>query len=160
MKEYGVELSNLLECSIRHGFTNKSIAFVEYLIDQAIIVHIRDINTEVPSENVKPYNPESGTAYYFTATGHQIRKQPMYRIDQEKRNYDNLPTVDDVCAKNFQMFHMVVLGTCFSGFVQFMDIAMGFISYQRVREEKIHFLLCSNICLMHQQMYFMTLIAS
>ena len=101
MKEYGVELSNLLECSIRHGFTNKSIAFVEYLIDQAIIVHIRDINTEVPSENVKPYNPESGTAYYFTPTGHQIRKQPMYRIDQEKRNYDNLPTVDDVCAKKF-----------------------------------------------------------
>ena len=101
MRQYGVELSNVLQSSLKHGFGNQCVAFVEYLVDQAIMIHQGDIPVQEPSEIVGSYNPESGTVYYFTPLGHQVRKQPVYSIDQERKNYDNLPTVDDLCKKQF-----------------------------------------------------------
>ena len=99
--KYGVELSNVLQSSLKHGFGNQCVGFVEYLVDQAIMIHQGDIPVQEPSEIVGSYNPESGTVYYFTPLGHQVRKQPVYSIDQERKNYHNLPTVDDLCKKQF-----------------------------------------------------------
>ena len=47
------------------------------------------------------YNPEKGTCYYSTQHGSQITKQPEYNINPSNKNYDNIPTVDDICRKTF-----------------------------------------------------------
>ena len=47
------------------------------------------------------YNPKNGVAYYFTPHGNQICRQPQYTIEQASKNYDNNPTVDDMCLKKF-----------------------------------------------------------
>ena len=52
---------------------------------------------EIPNS----YNPEKGVAYCFTPHGNQVRKQPQYCIDQAKKNYDDVPSVDDMCKKIF-----------------------------------------------------------
>ena len=46
---------------------------------------------------LETYNPEKGAVYYFTPHGNEVRKQPVYCIDQAKKNYDDIPSVDDLC---------------------------------------------------------------
>ena len=41
-------------------------------------------------------------AYYFTETGNQIREMPAYDIPGNHRgNFDDAPTVDEPCTKNY-----------------------------------------------------------
>ena len=75
--------------------------FVEYLIDPAIEVHHEDSPVQEPSEIVGCYNPEKGAVYYFTPHGNQVRKQPVYSIGEAKKNYDDVPSVDEICNKKF-----------------------------------------------------------
>ena len=101
MKEYGVELSNLIMEGVSNGCEGKCIDVLEYLVDEIINVHSCDRLSQPATVVENSYNPEMGTAYYFTPHGHQVRKQPSYAIDQAKRNYDDMPTVDDMCIKKF-----------------------------------------------------------
>ena len=126
MTKYGVELSDVLHASKLHGFWNETISFVEYLVDQSIQVHHGDRPVQVPHEIQGSYNPESGTVYYFTLHGNQIRKQPHYLIDQAKKNYDNVPSVDDLCNKVSQCIIWWIWIHFFYGSAQFMDTVMGF----------------------------------
>ena len=101
MEQYGIELSNALKICNLHGFRDKCVSFVEYLVDEVIHIHNKDNPVQQPHEILNSYNPEKGTAYYFTPHGNQIRQQPTYSIQQAKKNYDDVPCVDDVCKKNF-----------------------------------------------------------
>lgn len=101
MKQYGVELSNVLKICKLHQFGDKCTSFVEYLVDQVIDTHYQDKPVQEPQQIPNSYNPEKGTAYYFTPHGNQIRKQPIYCVQQAKKNYDDVPCVDDICRKNF-----------------------------------------------------------
>ena len=57
-------------------------------------------NRPSPAVNPVPnsYNPSSGTAYYFTPSGAQLRQLPRYEVctdDKEKNsNFDDFPEVD------------------------------------------------------------------
>lgn len=101
MKEYGVELSDLLRTSNFHGFSTKCVEFLEYLIDQTVLVHSHDQILQQAQPINNSYNPETGTAYYFTSHGCQVRKQPVYTINQKSKNYDDVPIVDNLCKKKF-----------------------------------------------------------
>ena len=101
MKQYGIELSNVLKVSILHRFGDKCVSFVEYLVHQAIEKHNKDKTLQQLHEIPNSYNPEKGITYYFTPHGNQVRKQPLYCIKQAKKNYDDVPCVDDICKKQF-----------------------------------------------------------
>ena len=101
MKEYGVELSDLLRTSNFHGFSTKCVEFLEYLIDQTVLVHSHDQILQQAQPINNSYNPETGMAYYFTSHGCQVRKQPVYTINQKSKNYDDVPIVDNLCKKKF-----------------------------------------------------------
>ena len=101
MKMYGVEFSNALQICKVHGFGNQCVSFVEYLVGQATENHNQDRTVQELQEIANSYNPEKGVAYYFTLHGNQVRKQPQYCIDQAKKNYDDVPSVDDMCQKKF-----------------------------------------------------------
>ena len=101
MNEYGMEISRALLKSAEHGCALLCVDFVEYLVDKVLQTHLHDHKTQEPSVIPNSYNPENGTAYYFTPHGNQLRKQPRYTIDQKHINYDDLPDVDDMCQKKF-----------------------------------------------------------
>ena len=101
MKEYGVELSNVLYKSTIYKFEEKCTAFIVHLVDKIEKMHTKD--KLLPPINVieDSYNPEKGTCYYFTPHGNQIRKQPKYNITSSNKNHDNNSAVDDLCRKKF-----------------------------------------------------------
>ena len=101
MKQYCVELCNILHICKEHNFVNQCVSFVEYLVDQAIGNHNHDRPLQEIHKIPNSYNPEKGAAYYFTPYGNQVRKQPVYRIDQSMKNYDDAPSVDAICKKKF-----------------------------------------------------------
>ena len=85
MNQYGMELSNVLLASKRNGFENQCVEFVRYLVDQVVAIHANDRNIQPAVVIPESYNPEKGTAYYFTEHGNQIRKQPEYDTDKIKK---------------------------------------------------------------------------
>ena len=101
MKEYSVEISDLIRVSQLHGFTLACVDFLEYLIDEIIKLHSNDPVLQPVDPTHNSYNPESGIAYYFTDHGCQVRSQSKYQINQTNKYYDDVPTVDDMCKKKF-----------------------------------------------------------
>ena len=101
MNKYGTEIAKLLQESIEHNFTKECIKFIKYLVNRAAQIHLKDRKLQEPVVINNSYNPEKGVAYYFTPHGNQIRKQPQYTMDPVNSNYDDLPSVDDVCEKKF-----------------------------------------------------------
>ena len=101
MKEYGVELSNLLYKSTTYKFEDICTRFVAYLVDKIKEIHKKDKRIPPITVMEGSYNPEKGTCYYFTQHGNQSSKQPKYDINPSNKNYDNTPRVDDICRKKF-----------------------------------------------------------
>ena len=75
MNKYRVELSDVLHSSKLHGFCDESVSFVEYLVDQIILVHNEDKSAQPSVEIPGTYNPKKGAVYYFTPHGNEVRKQ-------------------------------------------------------------------------------------
>ena len=96
-----MELSEVLLVSKLHNVSTKCVDFVEYLVDEVVKVHCNDRPMQPVAVIDKSYNPEKGTAYYFTPHGNQIRRQPKYSIDSTNKNYDDVPWVDEICKKKF-----------------------------------------------------------
>ena len=101
MKNYGIDLSNVLALSIQHEFSEQCVNFYKYLVDEVKNLHSKERKDPIPSIIPGTYNPQSGAAYYFTPHGNQICRQPQYTIEQSSKNYDNDPTVDEPCCKKF-----------------------------------------------------------
>ena len=160
MKEYGVELSDLLRTSNFHGFSTKCVEFLEYLIDQTVLVHSHDQILQQAQPINNSYNPETGTAYYFTSHGCQVRKQPVYTIIKKVKIMMMYQLLIICARKNFLKFHMVDMATCFCGFVPFTAIVMAFTWYLEVKVERIHFLLFSSIYQNLLQIFSMTLLVN
>ena len=90
MKQFAVEISNLLLAaqSARQDTLNLVVAFVRALVQQVISVHAGDRPVPPPEPHEGSYNPPSGTAYYFTPHGNQVRDMPSYSIQGKDRSKD------------------------------------------------------------------------
>ena len=126
MKEYGVELSNLLHKSTVYTFEENCTTFVEYLVHKIEEIHQKDKRVPPITVMEESYNPEKGTCYYFTQHGNQIRKQPKYNINPSNKNYDNTPTVDDICRKKFPSVSYGGFGYIFLWFCPIHGHCYGF----------------------------------
>jgi hypothetical protein len=78
--------------------------FVRSLIRYTRELFQDDRPTQVPDPVKYSYNPPSGTCYYFTESGDQVRQVPTYDIQMEGKGkfvYDQRPEVDGVCTKDY-----------------------------------------------------------
>ena len=109
LKRYSMEMSKLLKLGIIHECADTVAAFLLYLVNRIEAVH--EDNRPVPRIAPIPntYNPRSGTAYYFTDHGNQLRIMPDYQITgktakksrRDRDLYDDYPEIDKACRKMF-----------------------------------------------------------
>ena len=102
MKNYAIDLSNVLSLSIQHEFSEQCVNFYEYLKDEVKNLHSKERKDPVPSIIPGTYNPQNGAAYYFTPHGNQICRQPQSTIEQASKNYDNAQLWMNHVSKNSQ----------------------------------------------------------
>ena len=126
MKEYGVELSQMLCISTLHNIGPFFLEFVEYVVDRIVNVHTNDKDTPPVTVIEQSFNPESCACYYFTSHGNQIRRQPKYAIDAVDKNYNDVRGVDEVCKKKFPSVSYGGYGYMSLWFIQYMGTVMAF----------------------------------
>ena len=101
LKEFAPELTTVFVVAEVEGFVPLVCAFVSFLIERIVYIHQDNRPTAPPEPIPGSYNPPSGCAYYFTEEGLQLRKLGQYDISGSKKNYDDLPEVEEVCNKDF-----------------------------------------------------------
>ena len=105
MKLYCIEFAQMISFSQHHQCTALTVNFAKCIIEKINEVH----QNNHPAPNVacipNTYNPSTGTAYYFTQSGKQLREMPKYQVcEGDKRHnacYDDRPEVDGPCNKLF-----------------------------------------------------------
>ena len=149
MKLYCIEFAQLISFSQNHQCTAFAVNFARCLIDKIREVHGN--NQPVPNVACIPnsYNPSTGTAYYFTESGEQLREMPKYEVFEGNKRYnacyDDRPEVDGPCNKLLPKVSRVGTGTCSCGSALFMGIVMAPTLLLVGRDAKIHFHHCTNI---------------
>lgn len=105
---FSPELANLLQAAMDME-EDKTIVvkFAKYLAEFVTDLHQHDRTTPAPSVIPNSYNPSTGTAYYFTPHGNQIRRLPDFNISGASALYDDKPI--NTCNKKFP-------GVSFGGF--------------------------------------------
>ena len=92
----GIDIVKSLDLSIKHGCIPLVTEFWEYVQKKVEKLH-KDNNRPSPPVARIPntYDPSSGSAYYFTEHGEQIRKMPEYRVSGRitTANYDEPPVL-------------------------------------------------------------------
>ena len=163
MHDRGIDIVKSLDLSIKHGCIPLVIEFWEYIQKKVEKLH-KDNNRPSPPVARIPntYGPSSGSAYYFTEHGEQIREMPEYRVSGRitTANYDKPPVVDGVCNKKFQEHILQVLDIYSYGFVQYMGMHMDFISYKVEKGARTPLAHCTSTWKHHQKMFSMTLLAN
>ena len=103
MDLYSMELKSVLQAAVQDNCLELVIPFVRFLINKIQARYSQDSIEEwtpIPGS----HNPPSGTCYYFTETGDQLRKLPNYSLKVEGKGkfvYDQKPDVDGVCTKDY-----------------------------------------------------------
>ena len=104
------ELANLLQVTMEiEELEDKPIVidFVKYLSNFVSSLHQNDRPTPNTCIISNSYNPSTGTAYYFSPHGNQIRELPHFNISGSGNLYDDKPA--NTCNKKFP-------GISFGGF--------------------------------------------
>ena len=115
------------------------------------------ISYEIPNS----YDPCQGVAYYFTESGNQLRKMPVYDIPgNHKGNFDDQPAVEAPCTKNYFGVSFGGYGYLFLWFFPVHGHCYGFHLIAGGGVEKIHFPHSSNINQQHQMKSSMTMPAN
>ena len=120
MKNYCIDLSNVLAISTQHVFSEQCVDFYEHLVDEVKNLHSKERKDPVPSIIPGRYNLQSGAAYYFTPHGNQICRQPQYTIEQASKIMTMTQLWMNPVSKNF----LEGIPTYFCGFAPSMVIVM------------------------------------
>ena len=136
MKKYCVEVAHLLKLEIIQDSSNIATSFLLYVLDHIQAVHLNNRPTPPSQPLPQSYNPNKGSANYFTPSGDQVHQMPTYYVGG-KSNYHDDPEVDRACSKKFLSFSFGGFGYLFCGFVQFMTILMVSIWFLGKRAERI-----------------------
>ena len=106
------------------------LAFCKYLLSK--IKDIHKTNRPVPEVKEIPgtYDPRSGTAYYFSEFGNQLRKMPVYKVASKldicgTDGCDEEPEVDK-CQKYFPRVNYGGFGYIFLWFCPVHGHSYGF----------------------------------
>lgn len=87
MKEYGVEIAELLQAAMVSTNSSEAVSFIRELVKSVETLHENDRVAPPPKPIPGTYNPPSGTAYYFTEHGQKLREMPNYVVsDNEQQN--------------------------------------------------------------------------
>lgn len=85
LEDIRVQYSDLMECAYQAYDVDDIADFFVYLLDETEKMHLihstETTNEDNVPEHVAPFDPSSGTCYYFTPHGAQVRKTPMYEMD-------------------------------------------------------------------------------
>ena len=71
MRRYNTQISDLIALSVKNTCTQVLAPFFRYLIEKVESIHYGDCNPTPVEEIEGTYDPHSGVAYYFTASGNQ-----------------------------------------------------------------------------------------
>lgn len=127
LKHWAFEIADLLMLAQQHDLTEVITNFCEELINKVKDVHKGD--DPAPQANRKPgtYDPRSGTAYYFTEHGDQLRDLPQYDVCASSlKNHDDIPGVDRPCRKFFPEVSFGGFGYLFLWFCPIHGHSYGF----------------------------------
>ena len=121
MRRYNTQISDLIALSIKSSSTAVLPPFFRYLTEKVKSIHYRDLQLTPVEEIEGTYDPCTGTAYYFTASGNQLRKMPQYEKILRKTRTENLDEIKTV-GKFILLFRMVGTRIFYCGSVLFMGI--------------------------------------
>ena len=127
LKHWALEIADLLMLGQEHNCTELITDFCEELINKVKDVHKAD--DPKPQVRRKPgtYDPRSGTAYYFTEHGDQLRDLPQYDVCASSlKNHDDIPGVDRPCRKLFPEVSFGGFGYLFLWFCPIHGHSYGF----------------------------------
>lgn len=85
VKEYGMEIAELLETSVASNSPSDVIVFIRELVQSVQTLHDNDRVAPPPKPIPGTYNPPSGTAYYFTEHGQKLREMPNYVVNDKEQ---------------------------------------------------------------------------
>ena len=85
MRKDNCQIADLFWIASDAGKVEEVVAFLNYLIDGIEAVHYKDPNPTEVKEIANSYDPWTGTAYYFTERGNQLREMPTYQTDSENQ---------------------------------------------------------------------------
>ena len=106
LRKYNPHISDLFWIASDVGKVEQLVDFLKYLIDKVESVHYRDPNPTEIREMPNTYDPRTGTAYYFTESGNQLREMPTYQADIEKdkrKKNEDEANDEGECRKKYPM---------------------------------------------------------
>ena len=109
MRKYNCQIADLFWIASDAGKVEEVVTFLKYLIDRVEAVHYKDPNPTEVKEIANSYDPRTGTAYYFTERGNQLREMPTYQtdIENQRRNKNRREGADSVdeeqCRKKYPL---------------------------------------------------------
>ena len=74
MRRYNTQISDLFALSIKSSSTAVLPPFFQCLTEKVKSIHYGDLQPTPLEEIEGTYDPRTGTAYYFTASGNQLGK--------------------------------------------------------------------------------------
>ena len=94
--EYCPWFVRLLDLALQYGEQSDVCLLLLELHQDVLDIHSAD-RSETPVEEVpNSYDPSSGVAYYFTPSGYQVRKLPVYEIDMKSGDNKQASLEDDI----------------------------------------------------------------
>ncbi len=78
LRLYAAEVADLFCAALKHNLAEVSVGFIKECVLFCQELHHRDMPTPAPEPIEGSYNPATGTCYYFTEHGNQVRELPEY----------------------------------------------------------------------------------
>ena len=106
MRKYNPHIPDLFWIASHAGKVDELINLFKYFIDRIESVHYKNPNPTEVNEMPNTYDPRTGTAYYFTEKGNQLRQMPTYKVDmeKEKRKKKEVYTLEEEeCRKKYPL---------------------------------------------------------
>ena len=161
VRMFNKQIPRLLYLAQMNDCVDIVTSFILELIDMTVKVHQDDHIFTPPSPICRTYNHPSGTAYYFSPTGEQLRSMPDLQVNKTstKKNYDDNPLIDGYCNKRYPSVSYGGYGYMFIWFFPIHGHTYKFhlIDGMVLKAGKIHFVLFSSTKNKCQITYFMTL---
>ena len=128
VRKFNKQIPRLLHLTQMNDCVDIVTSFILELIDMTVKVHEDDHIFTPPSAIPGTYNPPSGTAYYFSLTGEQLRSMPDLQVNKTstKKNYDDNPLIDGHCNKRYPSVSYGGYGYMFIWFCPIHSHTYGF----------------------------------
>lgn len=130
LENFIMEISQLMLVSNDYGCSNEMFAFFRELLDRVKRIHNRNRPPPDVEELAGTYDPRTGIAYYFSESGNQLRKMPVYSVSGKcdtcgKGDNAAMPDIDK-CSKYYPRSNLGGFGYIFLWFCPIHGHSYGF----------------------------------